>query len=241
MPQPHRSRVTVVIPVLDDAPHLARCLRALRRQDRVPDEVLVVDNGSRDDSARVAQAHGARVIVCEEPGIPAASAAGYDAASGDVLLRLDADCHPGPAWVRTMADAFDAHPGTVAVTGGARFADGPALLRGPLAAAYLLAYAAVMTPLLGHLPLFGSNLGIRASCWRDADLHDDLDLAFHVGERGRIQFVRRTGMTMSMRPFHSLTALRERARRGSATVLAHFPADRPPRRWRRLRAGARRQ
>ncbi len=49
---PSRSlTVSVVIPVKDDADALGRCLRALSLQTKAPDEVIVVDNGSEDESA----------------------------------------------------------------------------------------------------------------------------------------------------------------------------------------------
>ncbi|HHX85985.1 MAG TPA: glycosyltransferase, partial [Actinomycetales bacterium] len=48
-------RVSVVIPVLDDAAELAGCLAALAAQTRPPDEVVVVDNGCRDASASIAR------------------------------------------------------------------------------------------------------------------------------------------------------------------------------------------
>lgn len=244
-------RISVVIPVKDDDTELARCLRALARQTRPPDEVIVVDNRSTDASAGVARAHGARVVRCERPGIPAASAVGYDAAAGEILLRLDADCVPDASWVRAMADAFAAHPEVSAFTGGAHFVDGPRALRAPLAALYLGAYAAVMLPTLGHPPLFGSNLGLRRDVWRgiracvhlDADLHDDMDLSFHVGERGRIRWLRDARMGMSMRPFASGSAFGRRISRALRTVVVHQPRDFPPVRWTRraLRALLRRR
>lgn len=235
-------RISVVIPVKDDDTELARCLRALARQSRPPDEVVVVDNGSTDASAGVARAFGARLERCETPGIPAASAAGYDAATGDLILRLDADCVPDASWVGTMADAFAARPDVAAFTGGARFIDGPPGLRGPLAVLYLGSYAAVMTITLGHPPLFGSNLGMRRDAWRsirsrvhrdDAELHDDMDLSFHLGERGRIRFLPRARMGMSMRPFTSVRDFARRVERGLRTVMVHLPRDFPPVRWSR--------
>lgn len=250
-------RISVVIPVKDDDSELARCLQALARQTLLPDEVIVVDNGSTDASAGVARAFGARVERCDAPGIPAASAAGYDAAGGEVILRLDADCIPDRSWVRAMADAFADRPDVDAFTGGARFVDGPRLLRRLLAAVYLGAYAAVMTPTLGHLPLFGSNLGMRRDAWRrvrsqvhraDPELHDDMDLAFHLGERGRIRFLRQARMGMSMRPFTSGRDFTRRVWRGLRTVMVHLPRDFAPVRWNRralraartaLRAGGR--
>ena len=239
--------VSVVIPAKDDAGHLAVCLAALGAQTRLADEVVVVDNASSDETVGVAAAAGARVVRCLEPGIPAATATGFDAAVGDVILRLDADCIPAAAWVERMLAALDAAPHAAAVTGGARFVDGPRALRVPLAAAYLLAYAAATIPALGHVPLFGSNFAVRADAWRevrstvhrhDPDVHDDLDLAFHLGEEHVIVYRPGLSMGMSMRPFRSASSLRVRLRRGIRTVTVHWPRDFPPRRWvRRARNG----
>lgn len=235
--------VSVVIPVKDDADHLRTCLDALGRQTRRADEIIVVDNGSTDSSADLAAGFGATVVCCEQPGVPAASARGYDAATGDVILRLDADCVPSDTWVESVIDAFTQHPHVSVFTGVARFIDGPPALRTPLAAAYLLGYAAVTVPTLGHLPLFGSNLAFRRSAWLavradvqrdDPEVHDDLDLAFHFGERHRIRRLPGADMGMSMRPFSSGRAFARRVRRGFRTVLLHWPEDFPPVRWVRL-------
>lgn len=235
--------ISVVIPVKDDETHLRRCLAALDRQTLLPDEVVVVDNGSADSSADVAAAHGARVERCDQPGIPAASAFGYDRASGDLILRLDADCVPADTWVETVVTAFARHPDVSVYSGGARFIDGPPALRVPLAAAYLGAYTAFCAPALGHLPLFGSNLAFRRTAWLavrdrvhrdDPELHDDLDLAFHFGERHRIRPLRNAGMGVSMRPFGSGRSFARRTIRGFRTVVVHWPADFPPVRWVRL-------
>ena len=235
--------VSVVIPVKDDGAQLQRCLRALALQSRRPDEIVVVDNGSSDASAEIARRAGARVVRCNRPGIPAASSFGFDCAEGEIILRLDADSLPAGGWVQTMADAFDAAPRVAAFTGGARFIDGPRMLRAPLAAGYLASYAVATTPALGHLPVFGSNLGMRREAWRsirsdvhrtDAELHDDLDLAFHLGERHRIRYVRGAAVGISMRPFASLRDFARRITRGCRTVVVHWPADFPPVRWLRL-------
>jgi len=235
--------VSVVIPVKDDAPELARCLGALRNQTVLPDQIIVVDNGSSDSSALVAGAAGAEVIPCATPGIPAASARGYDCATGDVILRLDADCIPGPEWIERMLDAFAQHPDADAITGGAEFADGPRAARRVLAWLYLGGYFAVAATALGHPPLFGSNFGMRREVWTDAehgvhrdrsDIHDDLDLAFHIGERHRIRISRDLPMAVSFRPMRSLSSFRQRVAWGFRTVFLHWPDDFPPKRWWRL-------
>lgn len=232
-----RATVTVVIPVKDDAMPLDACLSALANQTFMPDEIIVVDNDSSDHSADVAARHGARVLRCMRPGIPAASSHGYDHATGDLILRLDADCVPSHTWVEAMVTAFADHPDVDAFTGGARFIDGPRPLRLSLAVLYLGAYAAVTAPALGHLPLFGSNMAMRAQAWRgvknavcrdDAEVHDDLDLAFHLGAGRRIRYVREASMGISMRPFGSSRSMAVRVARGFRTVGVHWPHDFPP-------------
>lgn len=242
-PSPVRT-ISVVIPVKDDSELLARCLDALSAQTRRADEIIVVDNASSDDSAAVALAAGALVLHSAEPGIPATSARGYDAATGDLILRLDADCVPPSDWIAELEVSFTERPEIDAFTGAARFVDGPRAFRSSGSAAYLFAYLAATAPALGHLPLFGSNLAMRRSAWLavsaevhrdDPDIHDDLDLAFHLGEHHRLGYLAMPVMGISSRPFHSASKFRRRTYRGFRTVTQHWPHDFPPRRWKRLR------
>ncbi|WP_091228190.1 glycosyltransferase family 2 protein [Microbacterium sp. 3J1] len=247
-PADGRPTVGVVIPSRDDAPLLERCLRALRAQTRVPDEIVVVDDGSRDDTAAVAQAFGARVVVLDGEGIPAASAAGYDAATTDIICRLDADCVPPADWVETMSGILEADAGLVAVSCGARAVDGPPRWRSLVPRLYLGAYRAVLTPTLGHPPLFGSGLALRRDSWRavrgsvhrdDPLVHDDLDLAFHLGLVGRLDFRSDVTVGMAWRSFEGFRSGVLRVRRGFHTVVVHWPEEFPPQRWARLARGRR--
>lgn len=244
-----RTTISVVIPVKDDGTELARCLRSLSAQSRPPDEIIVVDNGSSDRSAEIAAAAGATVIGCDHPGIPAASSRGYDRAGGDLILRLDADCVAPVEWVRDVEAAFAGRPGVAAFTGGALFFDGPPRLRRSLARVYLFGYMIATAPALGHLPLFGSNLAMRHDAWLavrarvhrdDPEVHDDLDLAFHLGLEHRVGYLRSAPMGISMRPFSSPRGFARRIYRGFRTVVVHWPLDFPPLRWLRIAVYARR-
>lgn len=232
--------MTVVIPVRDDAALLRRCLEALRRQTLRPQRVVVVDDGSQDDSAAVAAAHGASVLARPPRGIAAASAAGYDAADGALIARLDADSVPPDDWLERMVRALVREPSVAAVTGGARFLGEPGSRGRRIASAYLGLYRAVLFPTLGHAPLFGSNMVFRREAWarvgpevhRDDELvHDDLDLSFHLGRTHRIRWVRGARVGISSRPLRVDRRLRLRIRRGFHTVLIHWPRDFPPLRW----------
>lgn len=232
----------MVIPAKDDEDLLRRCLRTLEHQSLAPHEIIVVDNGSRDRTQAVARRAGVRVLVQPEAGILAAAAAGYDAAEGEIIARLDADCIPAADWLARLVDVFEDNPTLDAVTGPARFVDGPRRLRGLVPALYLGAYFATLTPALGHVPLFGSNMAMRRDAWaavsaevhrRDPMVHDNLEVAFHLGERHRIRYVRALPMGMSARPFRSLSMFGLRLHRGMHTVVIHWPRQLPPLRWTR--------
>lgn len=100
--------VSVVIPARDASASLPECLLALRVQTYPRDryEVIVVDDGSRDNTASVAETFWARVVRIPPSGPAAARNRGVQAARGTLLLFTDADCAPGPDWIRRLTDAL---------------------------------------------------------------------------------------------------------------------------------------
>ncbi len=110
-------RVSVIVPVYNDACNLRRCLTALAA--RPPGcEVLVVDDGSTDDSSSVAATFGARVLRLEANRGPAAARNhGARHAHGEILFFVDADVVLAPGALERAGATFAAHPGLAAVFG----------------------------------------------------------------------------------------------------------------------------
>lgn len=105
---PVPSRVSVVIAHLNQTAMLERCLASLATGTRRPDEVIVVDNGSRELPFELCVAYGVRLIQESIPGPGPARTTGAKAAHGNIIAFIDADCTADPSWlaaaVAAMAD-----------------------------------------------------------------------------------------------------------------------------------------
>jgi glycosyltransferase involved in cell wall biosynthesis len=107
---PPRPCFSVVIPTRDAAAVIVDCLAALARQSIASTgEVIVVDDGSTDDTVKVARSLDVPgLLVLENPprGKSAARNAGLAAARGQIVLFTDADCVPDHDWAERMLAAF---------------------------------------------------------------------------------------------------------------------------------------
>jgi glycosyltransferase involved in cell wall biosynthesis len=231
MPPDAPLKVSVVIPALDDAVMLAACLEALQAQTRPADEVIVVDNGSVDDTADVARRYGAIVVPEPRRGIFPATARGFDTATGDILARLDADSVPPPDWIERIAPAFDRNPSLAALTGPGTFYGSTPLVHWLAEHLYIGGYTWFCSMVLGHAPLFGSNLALRASAWerlrstvhRDVrEIHDDLDLAYHIEPDMDVVWDDTLRVGVSARPFASATGFWRRIRWAFGTLALNW-------------------
>ena len=115
--RPAPPSVSVVICTRDRADELARCLVSLPQQTRKPDEIIVVDNASRDDRTRqVALAAGVTYVREDRPGLDIARNTGLLAAKGEIVAYTDDDTELHPYWLERLASAFD-RDDIMAVTG----------------------------------------------------------------------------------------------------------------------------
>jgi glycosyltransferase involved in cell wall biosynthesis len=86
--------LSILMPCLNEAETIGRCVDRARESIARLDlcaEILVADNGSTDGSQQIAVAHGAKVVIVDEPGYGAAIRGGVAASSGRYIIMGDAD------------------------------------------------------------------------------------------------------------------------------------------------------
>ncbi len=101
----HMTKLSIVIPTLNEASALPGLFEALNRQTRRPDEIIVADAGSKDNTPELARERGAIVVSGGRPG-PGRNA-GARAATGDLLFFLDADVLPRPNFLARALAEFE--------------------------------------------------------------------------------------------------------------------------------------
>jgi hypothetical protein len=92
--QAHNVELTILMPCLDEAETLGRCIDAAREflaRSRIDGEILIADNGSTDRSIAIAEARGARVVRVPARGYGAALLEGMRAARGTYIIIGDSD------------------------------------------------------------------------------------------------------------------------------------------------------
>jgi glycosyltransferase involved in cell wall biosynthesis len=104
------SLVTVAIPCFNYSHYLGKAIHSAQAQQYRPFEIIVVDDGSTDDSAAVAARAGVRLIRQPNLGLGAARNAGLAAATGEFIVFLDADDELLPDALDTGVATLRAQP-----------------------------------------------------------------------------------------------------------------------------------
>jgi glycosyltransferase involved in cell wall biosynthesis len=106
------ATVSIVIRALNEAAHLPALFEGIAAQTRQPEQVVLVDSGSTDESVAISQAAGADIvhIAPEDFSFGRALNVGCEAASGDVLVFVSAHVYPvDELWLERMIAPFETH------------------------------------------------------------------------------------------------------------------------------------
>jgi glycosyltransferase involved in cell wall biosynthesis len=230
-----------VVCAYNEARLLPACLYSLLAQTRQPEEILVVNNASTDETGAVARAvPGVRVVDEPRKGLVVARETARRAAPADVVAFVDADCRAPITWLERVEAQFARAGSPVAVTGPYRFYDwdlsGRALIR-----AYDLLVAPPTHALvhrvcgLGAI-LYGGNFAVRADALaaiggfdQRIEFHgEDTNLGRRLTPIGRVALCHGCWVWTSARRYR---AMGKRAvfslyvRNFWSEILRHRPAD----------------
>lgn len=191
--------VSIVIPAYNEERTIRACVVAALEQTVPADEVIVVNNKSTDATAKMLKAlktefPDAPLVIVDQndvQGITATRNAGFNAATSEVIGRIDADSILEPEWVAEVKALFS-DPTVAAATGPMIYYDMP-LRRFGARADDNMRRALLKLTKEYHF-VFGSNMAMRASAWHDIrdyvcndadiEMHEDLDLGIHLFDRG---------------------------------------------------------
>lgn len=116
--------VTVVVPAFNEEDTIEDCIRALGNQSLDGEiTILIVDNGSTDETRAVAESMGATVVSEPEAGSYVARNTGIEYAADDIIAFTDADAEPDPDWIANGIAALES--GADAVSGPIRVESKP--------------------------------------------------------------------------------------------------------------------
>ena len=236
-----QHRLSVIVCAHNEARFLSACLHSLLAQTRVPDEILVVNNASTDETRAVAQ-QIPHVRVVDEPrkGLVVARETGRRAATGDILVYLDADCRAPLTWLERVERRFLDSPDLLALSGPYRYYDwdwwGRLLIRAydfTLAPATQLLVKYILR--IGTI-FYGGNFAVRAEAL-DAIGGFDTSIEFHgedtnVGRRllaiGRVEICHDCYLFTSARRYNAMgkgAVFRLYVRNFTSELLYHRPRD----------------
>jgi glycosyltransferase involved in cell wall biosynthesis len=201
--------ISVVVTVLNEGDHMRRLLDSLAAQTRRPDEVIVVDGGSRDHTAQVAQSY-ADVLplkVMVEPGanISAGRNRGIDAAAGDMIAVTDAGVTLAPDWLERLTTPLLDDP-TAEVVAGFFEADAATRFEAVMGAAVLPLSSEVQPETF--LPS-SRSVAFRKTAWAAVGGYPEWldyceDLIFDLRLKQRVPFRLERGALVYFRPRGSL-------------------------------------
>lgn len=183
-------KVSLVIPAYNEEKYMKECLVHIMAQQVRPDEIIVVDNNCTDKTVKIAKHFPVTIVKEPIQGMIAARNKGFNAATGDVIARCDADTHLPPDWIRRVKDNFQTKK-IDALTGPVEFYD-----LNIKAMPIINLYFDFIKPIFHNEVLSGPNMILTRAMWNkvkddvclnDAKVHEDIDLSIHItAARGTI-------------------------------------------------------
>jgi len=205
-------KISVIIPAYNEEKYITDTLKAITAVDYPDFEVIVVDNASTDYTANLARLFPVKVVSESRKGTMWACERGRKEASGEIIVRMDADCLPKKDWLSKGAELFK-DPKVVVVSGPYDYFDASPFFRWTSLFIqkyiYVPANAAFQMMRLHAGITVGGNTFVRASALAAIGgfntsitfYGDDTDLPKRMSAVGKVVFNRNVVMPTSARRF----------------------------------------
>ena len=231
-------KLSLIIPTFNEERHIKACLDAVKNQTVKPHEVIVVDNNCTDKTLEIAEQYDFVKIVKESrQGRGYARNAGFNAATGDVLGRIDADSQIHDTWVERVLRHFGEDAELSAVT-GLSYTPVVPILKWPKSTFFSRAYYWHVHGFFGTVTTWGANMAVRKTAWNyvkddvcldDKAVHEDQDIALWLA--GKSLIIRQTNdlhCTAYNQSFRYLPKMLYYIRLRSNTRIYHLKAGNLP-------------
>lgn len=179
-------KVSVVIPAFNEEKFIKKSLGSVINQEVSADEIIVVNNNSKDRTEEIALKMGATVVREHKQGMTAARNRGFNTAQHEIIARIDADVIVPPNWIKQIKKSFTKYDYD-AFTGPVRFSD---LFKKPSSTLASRMYLESLRLLNnGDRFLQGPNMVLTNEIWQkvknnvnlnDKKVHEDIDLSLNI-------------------------------------------------------------
>ncbi len=220
--------VSVVIPAYNEENYLPLCLESIKKQDYAAEyEVIVVDNASMDNTAKIALDWGAKVVYESKRSPACARQKGVEAATGEIIAFIDADTQAPACWLSAIVSRFVREPETVVISGPYAYCDAGSIAR---IASYIGNFISII---IDHLfrkvlnkgsAVWGSNFAVRRTAILEVGGFDT-SIRFYGEEYELSLRLKKAGKGGIIPRLFVLTSARRLKRMGVVTLYWNWIVD----------------
>lgn len=188
-------KISVIIPAYNEEEFIGRCLGSLIGQSIKADEIIVIDNNSKDKTVEIAKRFHVKIIKEKIQGMIPARNRGFDEAKYNIIARCDADAVVPHDWVERIKKNFS-KKNIDALSGPVAYTDHPLITNTSIPSKFYLESLRFLSN--GNRYLIGPNMSLTKKIWmkvrknvslEDSKVHEDLDLSINIlNAKGKIGY-----------------------------------------------------